>query len=151
MARTDDRVTMKGLRLRPDEQGTRAALFDLEADIMDVVWDAELDSFTVGDVHRRLEEVREIAYTTVMTTVSRLHDKGLLDREREGRRYRYRPLYDRQGLALAMANEVLDNLEAASDGAAVALLVERVARADDRELAQLEALIRKRRKELSDG
>ena len=52
---------MKGLRLRPGEQGTRAALFDLEADIMDAVWDAELMSFTVADVHERLRRHRQIA------------------------------------------------------------------------------------------
>lgn len=138
---------MRGLRLRPEERGTRAALFNLEADIMDVVWDDALDRFTVADVHARLGKHRTIAYTTVITTVNRLYDKGVLDRERDGRRYCYRPLYSRQALATAMANEVLNSLDP-TGGGAVALLADRVAQADDAELAKLEALIRERREEL---
>lgn len=141
---------MRGLVVRPEEEGTRAVLFDLEADIMDVVWDDGLESFTVGTIHDRLSAGRSIAYTTVMTTVSRLHDKGLLDREREGRRYRYRPRYTRSEFTAVVAGEVLDRLDAASAGTAVALLTERVASADDAELARLERVIRKRRRELDD-
>ena len=142
---------MKGLVLRPEEEGTRVALFDLEADVMDVVWNDELESFTVADVHVRLAQGRSIAYTTVMTTVSRLFDKGVLDRERQGRRYRYRPRYSRDQLTTAVAREVLDSLEASSAASAVALLAERVSRADEDQLAALEAMIRKRRDEIDDA
>ena len=141
---------MRGLVVRPEEEGTRAVLFDLEADIMDAVWDAALESFTVANVHERLSAQRSIAYTTVMTTVSCLYDKGLLEREREGRRYRYRPRYTRSEFTAVVASEVLDRLDAASAGTAVALLTERVASADDAELVKLERMIRKRRRELGD-
>ena len=67
---------MKGIRFRPEKEGLRAALFDLEADIMEVVWTKGWKEFAVADVHRELERERDIAYTTVMTTVGRLHGKG---------------------------------------------------------------------------
>lgn len=139
---------MKRLRIRPDQEGTRVTLFDLEADIMDVVWSNEWKDFDVGDVHEVLARTRSIAYTTVMTTVTRLHDKGLLDRERDGRKYVYRPSMSRDEFMRTTAREVLGSLPAIAREEAVALLVERVAEADAAELDRIEALIRARRDEL---
>ena len=139
---------MRGIHIRPDKKGIRAALFDLEADIMEVVWGKRWETFTVADVHRELGRVREIAYTTVMTTVNRLTDKGLLEREREGRRYVYRARMTREAFLKEMTREVLDSLPAGGRDEAVAYLVERVSEADANELARLEALIRARRQEL---
>lgn len=46
---------------------------------------------SVQDVQSALaDEGQELAYTTVMTVLVRLHEKGLVAREREGRRYLYR-------------------------------------------------------------
>jgi predicted transcriptional regulator len=50
-----------------------------------------------GDVRERLGG--DLAYTTVVTILSRLHTKGLLGRERAGRAYRYTPVADEPGLA----------------------------------------------------
>jgi predicted transcriptional regulator len=49
-----------------------------------------------------------LAYTTVMTILSRLHQKGALDRERVGRAYAYRPVSDEPGLAARRMRRVLD-------------------------------------------
>lgn len=139
---------MKRIRIRPEHEGLKASLFDLEADVMEIVWSEGWQAFSVGDVHQRLEQEREIAYTTVMTTVSRLHDKGLLAREREGKRYLYQPLMDKDEFLRSMAREVLGSLFDAGVEGAEALLVERVVTADGDDLDRLEALIRARRKEL---
>ena len=136
---------MKGLRIRLEKEGIRASLFDLEADIMEVVWGHSWDTFTVADVHRELERQRNIAYTTVMTTVNRLTDKELLEREREGRRYIYRARMDRDEFLRTMTREVLDSLPDVGLDEAVAYLVERVSEADADELHRLEELIRARR------
>jgi predicted transcriptional regulator len=139
---------MKGIRIRPEQKGLRAALFDLEADIMDAVWTKGWQEFTVADVHHELERRREIAYTTVMTTVVRLHEKGLLDRVRDGRRYVYKPRLDRAAFTEAMARELLGSLSRLGPEQAMALLVDQVAESDADELKRLEELIRRRRKEL---
>jgi predicted transcriptional regulator len=48
------------------------------------------ESLSVSDVRHRLDaRGSELAYTTVMTVLSRLHEKGLLVRQKEGRRFRY--------------------------------------------------------------
>lgn len=139
---------MKGIRFRPDKEGLRAALFDLEADIMEVVWSKRWKEFAVADVQHELERERDIAYTTVMTTVSRLHEKGLLDRERDGKRYVYRPNMSRDEFTESMARELLGSLSGLGHEQALSLLVDQVADSDADELRKLEALIRKRKKEL---
>jgi predicted transcriptional regulator len=136
---------MKGIRIRPEQSGLRTSLFDLEAEIMELVWDQGWDTFAVGDVHKLLEERRTIAYTTVMTTVSRLYDKELLTRRKDGRRYLYCTKMTRQEFIEAMTREVLESLPPVGQKAAVAMLVEHVAQADDGELDRLEALIRQKR------
>lgn len=138
---------MKGIRIRPEQDGLRTSLFDLEAEIMEIVWEQGWDEFHVTSVHELLEAQREIAYTTVMTTVSRLFDKELLTRRKDGRRYLYQPRMSRTEFIEAMTREVLGSLPPVGQEAAVALLVERVAEADEAELDRLEALIRKRRRQ----
>ncbi|KKQ27234.1 MAG: Penicillinase repressor [Candidatus Magasanikbacteria bacterium GW2011_GWC2_37_14] len=54
-------------------------LGELESEIMEIVWKQEQSS--VRAVLLELEKVRKIAYTTVMTVMSRLHDKGVLKRK----------------------------------------------------------------------
>lgn len=139
---------MKGIRFRPEKEGLRAALFDLEADIMEVVWSKEWKEFAVADVQRELERERDIAYTTVMTTVGRLHEKGLLDRVRDGRRYVYQPLMNRDEFTELMARELFGSLTGLGREQVLALLVDQVADSDAGELMKLEALIQKRKEEL---
>ena len=114
---------------------------------MEIVWSKDWTRFSVSEVHAELERQREIAYTTVMTTVSRLFDKEVLTRAREGRRYLYCPVMSRPQFIQAMAREVFESLDEIGRDEALALLVERVAEADADELASLEELIRARRKD----
>lgn len=55
---------------------------------MDQVWACD-DAVTVRDVFVELAAHRDIAYTTVMSTMDNLHRKGWLERERDGKAYRY--------------------------------------------------------------
>jgi predicted transcriptional regulator len=58
-----------------------------------------------ADVRERLGG--DLAYTTVVTILSRLHAKGVLDRERDGRAFRYSPVADEPGLAARRMASVL--------------------------------------------
>ena len=136
------------MRLRMGKQGIELRLHELEAAIVHVIWSRQLSSFAVNDVLVVLEKRREIAYTTVMTTVARLADKGLLERIRDGKRYLYSPKLTREEFLKSTAREVLDG--ALDTPGAMAMLAERVSDASAGELDQLEALIRRRRKELDE-
>ena len=65
-------------------------LTDAELEIMHVVW--ELDSATVRQVHECLNQRRQLAYTTVMTMMNILEEKGHLTRRKQGRAFRYEPV-----------------------------------------------------------
>ena len=78
----------------------------LETDVMEVVW-AHGDA-TVRAVHEALAARREIAYTTVMTTMSRLAAKGLLSRDASGLAHRYRPVMTRDEYARSTVHSVVD-------------------------------------------
>lgn len=136
---------MKGLRIRLEQDGLRSSLFDLEAEIMEIVWELEQEEFSVSDVCNILQKTREVAYTTIMTTITRLYEKGLLERRKEGRKYIYTPKENRQDFIVSLTKKVLSSLPPLGQQTAMSLLVEHVAQADDDELDRLEALIRRRR------
>lgn len=78
----------------------------LEAKIMDVSWDDEDTFLSVRDMLQRLDD--GLAYTTIMTVMNRLYDKGLLRRRRSGRAWVYRPSTSRGAFTAATMSEVLD-------------------------------------------
>ncbi|KAB1905567.1 MULTISPECIES: BlaI/MecI/CopY family transcriptional regulator [Micromonospora] len=85
-------------------------LGDLERAVMDVLWDAAPASsggVTVREVADALDG-RELAYTTVMTVLDRLAGKGMVQREREGRAWRYRPAATREAHIAQLMLEALD-------------------------------------------
>ncbi len=73
---------------------------------------------TVREVLDDLRRERPIAYTTVMTVMDNLREKGWLRREREGRAYRYEAVSTRAAYSAALMNEAW----AASDNPAAALV-----------------------------
>lgn len=73
-----------------------------ELELMDVLW--RRGEGTVQDVCDGLE--RELAYTTVMTTLSLLErKKGVLERFKQGRAYVYRPIVSRQDVSRSVLTE----------------------------------------------
>lgn len=135
-------------RIRKGQDGAAIRLHDLEAEIMDVVWSRGLREFAVSDVLETLERRRDIAYTTVMTTLVRLHEKAVLERRRDGKRYLYSPRYTREEFVQATILEVLESLGSAAGRDVLALLVETASAADEEALDELERMIRQRRQEL---
>ena len=93
----------------------RLAPGELEGLVMEVLWAAGAPLAAAG-VRDRLGPTRPLAYTTVMTVLVRLFDKGLVERERVGRAFVYRPRSSREEHAAARMSEVL---EAATDDSLV--------------------------------
>jgi predicted transcriptional regulator len=80
---------------------------DLEAVVMDRLWDRD-GVTTVRDVFEDMHRDREIAYTTVMSTMDNLYHKGWLMRERNGKAYRYWPSMTREQYCAVLMREALD-------------------------------------------
>ncbi|MGW4099678.1 MULTISPECIES: BlaI/MecI/CopY family transcriptional regulator [unclassified Mycobacterium] len=81
---------------------------ELEADIMDRIWNRGDAAVTVREVFDELAEERRIAYTTVMSTMDNLHTKGWLERDRDGRAYRYWPTLNREQHSAQLMRAALD-------------------------------------------
>jgi predicted transcriptional regulator len=88
----------------------------LEAEVMSVLRAAGTP-LSPGQVRERLvtRQPEELSYSTVVTIVSRLHAKGLLERERSGRAFAYRPVDD----ASLAASQMSQALQAGMDHGAV--------------------------------
>lgn len=82
---------------------TPAPLTDAELEIMQVLWD--LERGTVREVYEVLRERRQVAYTTVMTVMGVLEEKGHLRRRKEGRAFLYAPTRPRQKVLASMVDE----------------------------------------------
>ena len=93
--------------------GNRRGAGELAGQVLGILQAAD-EPLSPAAVRERLSG--ELAYTTVVTILSRLHAKGVLDRERVGRAYRYRPVADVPGLA---ARRMASVLAAESDREAV--------------------------------
>ena len=111
---------------------------------MNVVW--EKGQATVQDVKEALEPRRPLAYTTIMTVMSRLAEKGVVERRKEGRAYYYTPAASQEKVAGSLLQSLVKRLYAGATARAIAQLLETEETVDDAELERLEALIRSKRK-----
>ena len=82
----------------------RRAAGELAEEVLAIL-QAAGEPLSPADVRERLGGA--LAYTTVVTILSRLHAKGVLDRERAGRAFRYSPVADEPGLAARRMASVL--------------------------------------------
>ena len=97
-------------RIRPEKTGVRAPLGELELEVMRHVW-ACTDTGCLGaEVQEALDAKRPVALTTVLTTLDRLRDKGIVAREREGKAYRYRAALTEEQLQQRIVDGVLTDL-----------------------------------------
>lgn len=79
---------------------------ELENQVLEILWSDDRP-MTPREVHDVLSVHRKLAYTTPMTILVRLWEKGLLVRERSGRAFAYRPVLSRDESAAARMRQVL--------------------------------------------
>ena len=79
---------------------------ELEAVLMQRIWDHG-GTLTVRDLFEDLRAERNIAYTTVMSTMDNLYRKGWLARERDGKAYRYTAVASREEYSARLMREAL--------------------------------------------
>lgn len=117
----------------------------LELRVLDALW-SRPDAATVRDL---APDVSGVAYTTLMTTLDRLHRKGVLLREKDGRRFLYQPRLTRDQLLSSVAGDALTAMlgpRGEELRPVVSFFVEAVKREDRDVLDALDALIREHRK-----
>ena len=117
-----------------------------ELDVMSILWD--LGSATVADVQKRIGD--PLAYTTVLSVLRTLTEKGYVRHEAEGRAYRYFALVD---WTAAGRRELRRLVTKVFKGSPELLLVQFVSdrNLDERQLRRLRQLVDERLGEGSEG
>jgi BlaI family transcriptional regulator, penicillinase repressor len=80
-----------------------------ELELMKIVWSHD-DAVTVRDVYEELRATRPVAYTTVMSSLKTLEQKGHLTATQQDRAYVYRPVQPRQQVIKEMVREFVNRV-----------------------------------------
>lgn len=129
---------------KPHKAGYKKVLGDLEAEVMKIIW--KTDKATVREVYEQLRLEKNLAYTTVMTIMGRLAEKGLLAKEAQGNAYVYSPTISERDFATKVVSEVLDGLLEEFAEPAISHMVDKLSSEDNAKLDKLEEIIKERRK-----
>lgn len=132
--------------MSPAADNTPPPLHELEAEVMDGVWNSDRAEVTVREMmdvlNARAESPR--AYTTYMTIMRRLDDKGLLTRRREGKTDFYQAVHSREQYADLRARAGVDELVEQYGEVALAHFARQMGELDPERRRQLQRLARKR-------
>ncbi len=115
---------------------------DLELAILKILW--QRGPSTVRQVRDELADERDLAYTSVMTIMTIMADKGYVRRRKAKGSYVYRPVLEQQSAARAMLSDVVNRVFDGSAAAAAVHLLES-AEIDPAELHELQRLLASKR------
>lgn len=124
-------------------------LGDSELEVLKALW--ALGPVTVREVLNHLhEQGRRVAYTTVLTFLSRLEQKGFVKSDKSEQAYVYRPLVSRNQITRFRLKAVVDQL---FDGEAAPLVLQlmKMERFSAEEVAELQKLIDRLEQKRSEG
>src|SRR5260370_41742843 len=136
-------MLVAGMIFRRKPTGLASLFGTLELRVLEVLWEHGAEA-SVRDL---LHHFPHAAYTTVMTTMERLHRKGVLERRKDGRAFMYRPMQSREELESSLIAHAIQPLLHGNAQPVLSCLVEEVSRHDERLLDELERLVRAKRRE----
>ncbi|MBN1360178.1 MAG: BlaI/MecI/CopY family transcriptional regulator [Sedimentisphaerales bacterium] len=121
------------------------SLGELQRAVMEVVW--KRGEASVHDVRERLSRQKELAYTTILTTLQKLEKAGWLSHRSEGKSYIYVPTRSREQ---AGAGSVRRFLKQVFEGDAVAMFQHLIRESDlsEEDLGEVRKMIEEKRKEM---
>jgi predicted transcriptional regulator len=132
---------------RRKSDGLASVFGTLELRVLEALWNRDREA-SVRDL---LDTFPHAAYTTVMTTMERLHRKGVLERRKDGRAFLYRPVSSRDEMERGLVTRALEPLlRSGSAQPILSCLVDEVSRHDERLLDELERLVREKRRQQED-
>lgn len=132
--------------VRLSADGLAKVLGDLEARVMNVVWDMG-QSAPARAIHEVVLEEHDVASLTVITVLNKLVAKGLLHREKRNDLYHYRPVLSREEFMTRASRRVVEGIMALAPDAVAASFVDVLSEQDPEKLAELSRLIRRRLRE----
>ena len=129
---------------RAQLSGLASMFGTLELRVLEALWRRPAG----GSVRDLQVDFPNAAYTTLMTTMDRLHRKGVLDREKSGRAFIYRPRYSREEMETGAAARAVGSLLGQGNAEPIlSWFVDAVSEQDERLLDELERLVLAKRRE----
>src|SRR5262245_48329054 len=126
------------------KRGPRSSLGALERAVLDQLWSSGASD--VKRMQRAVGAPRGLAPNTIQSTLERLVKKGLAERRKVGRAFEYAPRVSLREWVAAELGELLAAAPGAEPGLLLAAFVDLTERAGAERLAELEALVRARRR-----
>lgn len=128
----------------PSKKGLRKILGELEIAVLEMMW--EQGEASVREVFEYLKPRRDIAYTTVMTVMSRLANKGLLEKTKRKNAYLYRPAYSKKEFTDSTVKRIITELIDDFTSPALNYFIDSMNEENPEKMAELARLIKEKRK-----
>jgi predicted transcriptional regulator len=103
---TNSNAEQSSTQRPPSPRHSILDLAPLELECLIVLW--PMGEGTVRDIHHALAASRPRAYTTVMTIMDRLEQKGIVTRRKVGKAFRYQPLLSAEEARLNAVEKIVD-------------------------------------------
>jgi BlaI family transcriptional regulator, penicillinase repressor len=81
---------------------------DAELEILQIIW--EVKEARVKDIFEKLNQLREVGYTTILKTMQIMHEKGVLEREADGKSHIYRALVEKKDIQEKFLDKILNKV-----------------------------------------
>lgn len=131
------------MHFRRKSPGLASMFGALELRVLEALW--RRGKGTVRDL---CDDFPAAAYTTLMTTMERLHKKGVLHRQKSGRAFMYQPVNTRAELESGLITRTIQPLLSSESARPVlSCFVDEVSRHDERLLDELERLVQEKRRQ----
>ena len=131
--------------VRLTASGLAKVLGDLEARVMQTVWEIDRPA-TAREVHERVVRDHEVALLTVVTVLNKLAEKKLLARRKREGLLHYEAVWSEAEFRAHAARRVVDGILSFGPAAIAASFVDALAEQDPEQLAELERMVRRRRR-----
>jgi len=147
-----DLICKRGNKMEFFKKGFKALKFkknkpspfgELEEKVMNVLW--KKGNATVSEVKKALKD--KFAHTTIMTILDRLYKKGILNREKEGKGYRYYPLMSKEEFEKMVAKKVVKEMTKENPTVAIAAFEGIVENLSKDEIEKLKKMIEEKENE----
>lgn len=133
--------------IRLDADGLAKVLGDLEARVMEVVWELDAPS-TAREVHQQVARAHDVALLTVVTVLNKLVAKRLLTRRKITDLLHYTPTSSRDEFLARTSRQMVEGILEFGPEAVAASFIDVLATEDPERLAELGRLVRRRLREL---
>lgn len=131
---------------KPGKEGIQQVLGELESEIMDTLWKSK-HSVTGRQIYENLKQKKRIAYTTVLTVIDRLVNKGLINRDKNSENtYIYFPAITKEEFKEEVSKRIVKGLMEFAGRGAVTAFVSALESTDKETITELEKLLRERQR-----